>query len=138
MSVPPAAADKLRAAVVIPTLLCALQLSLGAVLALTLPDITPVNLHGTVRCDSGAAVQGVWVEGFSGGSHFAATTVGSSGLTAFTYQLPYGGAYQIHVGCGGTPASWQVEPWSDFVRGTGHSFTCYDRRADDRYLTCAP
>src|SRR6266699_1536993 len=90
-----------RAAVLVPLVLLACQATAGVALAVTLPKSRPMDLHGTVRCRSGAEVQGVWVEGFSGGSWYADLTRDPDGLTRYSYRLPYGGKYQVHVGCGG-------------------------------------
>lgn len=129
--------NRLRAAVLVPTLFGLLQVTVGVALVITLPDIDPMQIEGSARCTSGALVQGIWVEGFSGGSNFA--TMGHAapdGSRPFTYQLPYGGRYQVHVGCGGTPAAWGPEIWSPYVDGIDHAFVCHDVPAEPEYDNC--
>lgn len=124
---------------VVPAAGIALELVAAVTLAFTLPDAQPASVDGTVRCASGAPIQGIWIEGFSGGSGFAGLSPGDrrSALVTYRYELPSGGKYQVHVGCGGTPVTWTLELRSRYVNpGTNH-FLCHDNaaRSDDR--TCA-
>lgn len=128
---------RLRPSLVIPGSILALQIAAGTTLALTLPQSHPTDLHGIVRCSSGARVQGIWVEGFSGGSQFADLSAADTASTIrYRYRLPYGGKYQLRVGCGGSGGDWKVTAYSTYVDGPEHSFTCHDERGQPNYGKC--
>src|SRR5690349_6589946 len=117
---------------VIPVVGIAVEVVAAATLVATLPEPDPAEVNGTVRCTSGAAVQGVWIEGFSGGSGYASLTPAHrhSPTVSYRYVLPSGGDYQVHVGCGGTPSDWDRTLRSSYVEpGTRH-FLCADAEAD--------
>jgi len=61
---------------------------------------------GGVRCKSGAAVQGVWIETPNGGRGFADWSPGSDPSDATFYKEIGASPYAVHVGCGGTPQHW--------------------------------
>lgn len=79
---------------------------------------TAMLVRGTVRCSSGQPAVGVWVQSSRDGSGFATTS----------WQFPNAGGYRyfqrtvssstststisIHVGCGGSPASWAKDLYS--------------------------
>jgi len=44
----------------------------------------------------------------------------------YSFKLNNGGRYQVHVGCGGTPAKWKMDIRSGYVSGTKNSFKCND------------
>ncbi len=68
-----------------------------------------VTISGVVHCNSGAVV-GVWVQSTGGGSKFAnwqhmiTSASDSTYSAAVSTNLPSN--VQLHVGCGGSPASW--------------------------------
>jgi hypothetical protein len=74
-----------------------------------LPANASTGISGSVYCDDGDAVTGVWIQASSGGSGFASFTHGVADAT-FHYTLPNGGAWTVHVGCGGTTSSWRWTP----------------------------
>jgi hypothetical protein len=50
----------------------------------------------------------------------------------FSYNLPHGGTYYVHVGCGGSPQNWAVPTYSyNAVSGSGHDFYCWDIPYED-------
>jgi hypothetical protein len=104
-------------------------------LALTLPHPRPRDIAGTVTCGSGATVVGVWVEGFRGGSGFAALT-GTGPVARFAYHLPDGGPYQVRVGCGGTPGDWRATDVSAYLDDDGRALHCEDAREPGRDGAC--
>lgn len=102
-------------------------------------------ITGIVECspDPTMPVVGVWIVGSNGGSGWAHFQLlpGHPNIAVFDRTLPKGGSYVVHVGCGGTPAHWElalgsVTPVSD----SGYHFTCYDSTADQNpYLgQCRP
>jgi hypothetical protein len=95
-------------------------------------------VSGHVQCESGAGVEGVWIAANSGGSGWASwysyANYGEPNYASFSYNLPYGGSYYVHVGCGGIPSHWQVPTYSyNAVTGSGHTFYCWDYQYEDRY-----
>ena len=55
----------------------------------------------------------------------------------YSYTLPHGGEYSLHVGCGGTTSSWKVAEYSNFHGGTVNDFSCYDESSSSLYTYCA-
>jgi hypothetical protein len=84
---------------------------------------------GEVHCESGAKVVGVWVQADnSDDSHFAAwkPIFNQESSADWSTTIPGGEKYSLHVGCGGTPASWGAEIRTDTVTGSGSAFNCND------------
>jgi sn-glycerol 3-phosphate transport system substrate-binding protein len=92
----------------------------------------PVEISGTVSCETGADVVGIWVEAAAGGSGFIDdfTSLDTGGAT-FTRTLPSGGAYELHVGCGGTRETWLTSNNTPRTAETGLTFLCHDGRGED-------
>jgi hypothetical protein len=118
----------LRATTVLPAVGIAIEVVLCVTLAITLPRPHPAQVAGTARCASGAAVQGVWIEGRSGGSDFADLTPDDRRSAEVTYRhtLPNGGRYQVRVGCGGTPGHWSRTIVSDYLNPSVYRLLCQD------------
>jgi hypothetical protein len=117
-----------KTATVLPVVGIVIEVVVGVTLAVTLPRPHSVRVGGTVRCASGAAVQGVWIDGRSGGSDFAGLTPDDRRSAEVTYQhtLVNGGRYQVRVGCGGTPGHWARTILSDYVGPGSYHFVCQD------------
>lgn len=69
-----------------------------------------ITVQGTVRCQNGKAVTGVWVESSTGGSRWATWKAMGSAANA-TYKATVSvtstpTTIRLHVGCGGTAQSW--------------------------------
>jgi hypothetical protein len=95
------------------------------------------QISGYVQCST-MAVEGVWIVAENGGSGWAKWTAGNSASTAkYSYTLPHGGRYAVHVGCGGSPAHWQTTPDSNVVSGTFNDFICYDVKGQSAYDFCS-
>lgn len=86
----------------------------------------PTEVQGRVRCESAAAVVGVWVYAVDGGSGWADVSVDPDGTTVFSKVLDRPGEYQLHVGCGGTSAEWASSYFSEYVTDSNLSFVCRD------------
>jgi hypothetical protein len=94
-----------------------------------------LNVSGHVECLS-MPVEGVWIAANSGGSGWASWSRAPSDPeeASFSYNLPNGGSFSVHVGCGGSPQNWAVATYSyNSVSGSGHNFYCYDYAYEDPY-----
>ncbi|WP_265566995.1 chitinase [Streptomyces hygroscopicus] len=98
----------------------------------------PTHVAGQVRCESGHPIVGVWVQtSHSADSRFAAWRGIGDGSTADWWtDMPENESYSLHIGCGGTPASWATENKTGTNSGTSNSFDCVDIAGDPRYETC--
>jgi hypothetical protein len=81
--------------------------------------------------------EGIWIVAKSGGSGWAKWTGVTATTARYNYTLPKGGSYAVHVGCGGTLASWQTAPDSNFVSGTSNNFICYDVAGQPKFDFCS-
>jgi hypothetical protein len=95
------------------------------------------NISGKVMCISGDGVVGVWIDAKNGGSGWAKwiPTNGFPQQASFSFTLPKGGIYSVHVGCGGSPAKWRSDNRSSY--GLVRDFWCYDLKGQARYGTCS-
>jgi hypothetical protein len=99
-----------------------------------------VKVGGDVTCLSGQPITGVWVQatGHSGFAPWQGVSVSGqpSGSTVkWWWSLPKGESYSLHVGCGGTQASWGVALYTPVVTGSD-TFICIDDSSDAGYGTC--
>lgn len=113
--------------------------------ATTVASTQATIITGVVECspDLTKAVIGVWIVASNGGSGWAHYQLlpGHPNIALFDRTLPKGGSYVVHVGCGGTPAHWELVLGSVTpVTDSGYHFTCYDSTADHNpYLgQCRP
>src|SRR5262249_43331347 len=94
------------------------------------------NVSGYVQCFT-MPVEGVWIAASSGGSGLATWhTVNEPTNAYYSYQLPNGGDYAVHVGCGGSPANWSVPADSGTVSGLVNNFVCDDVTGQTDYEIC--
>ncbi|GGV74348.1 hypothetical protein GCM10010512_27570 [Streptomyces thermoviolaceus subsp. thermoviolaceus] len=98
----------------------------------------PYHITGQVRCESGRPIVGVWVQtGTASDSRFAAWRGLGDGSTADWWtDLPKNERYSLHIGCGGTPASWASENMTGTYTGPHNSFDCNDLDGDPSRGTC--
>jgi hypothetical protein len=85
---------------------------------------------------SGNSVEGVWVQASDGAGWAPWQGLGNGSTSNWWYTLPENEAYSLHVGCGGTPASWAVAVYTPTVTGSQNSFNCYDVAGQANYGTC--
>lgn len=100
------------------------------------PQSSASLLTGSVVCESGRPVVGVWIAASTGqiDSGFAhlgpADPSGISypvGSTAtYSYLLPHSGTYAVHVGCGGQANAWDSSNYSPLLSGTKADLRCDD------------
>lgn len=109
----------------------AMAIALFVLMGIVTLDAPPASageyVRGSVMCVSQSSVVGVWIQAERGGSGWASwgRINGVNYNAWYAYTLPYGGRYQVHVGCGGTPQRWGSNNKSGYVYG-GRNFTCYD------------
>jgi hypothetical protein len=120
------------------TIAAAVTLGIGAAAAVQAPAAAATTVKGQVTCVGNDNVVGVWIKAENGGSGWASWSAPLvSWVANYSYSLPNGGRYQVHVGCGGTPQNWATNNKSGYVSGTNNSFTCYPvLNAGPMYLKC--
>lgn len=106
---------QLRRAIIVPLIAAAVATS-GYALFQVRGEQGSTRLSGSVVCESGKPVVGVWIassdgQGDSGFAHLGPPdVVGISRPIGFrgtySYLLPHGGRYAVHVGCGGNAKNW--------------------------------
>lgn len=90
---------------------------------------------GQLSCQSGAPVEGVWVQAAHGSGWASWKKLGNGSVADWWYTLPVNESYHLNVGCGGSPGSWTVSVRSSTVSGGHNSFNCYDAPGAN-YKTC--
>lgn len=115
-----------------------LVVGIGAIATAQAPATAATTVRGQVTCVGNYDVVGIWIKAEEGGSGWASWEAPvASWVANYSYSLPNGGRYQVHVGCGGTPQNWATNNKSSYVSGTNNSFTCYPiPNAGWKYLTC--
>ncbi len=93
-------------------------------------------LSGSVTCQSGRNVVGVWIATSSGQSDSGYAHIGparnaginypASPEVTYSYLLPHGGTYSVHVGCGGSGAHWASSNYSPVLEKRTAQLTCDD------------
>jgi hypothetical protein len=83
-------------------------------------------------------VQGVWVQAAQGSGFAPWQGFGNGSTSGYWYDLPVAEPYQLHVGCGGTPANWAVSADTPQVPAGHNSFNCEDVAGRPGYGTCVP
>ena len=93
-------------------------------------------LTGSVMCESGRPVIGVWIAASTGQSDSGFAHLGPAnpsgisypvGSTAtYSYLLQHGGTYAVHVGCGGKASAWDSSNYSPLLSGATADLRCDD------------
>jgi hypothetical protein len=93
-------------------------------------------LTGTVACESGRPVAGVWIAASTGQSDSGLAHVGSAApsgiiypagsIASYSYLLPHGGTYAVHVGCGEKVGAWDSSNYSPLLSGHTADLRCDD------------
>ncbi len=104
-------------------------------------NFSPIS--GKVSCIGNEQVEGIWVQATNDGSGWADKhqTDSDGAVVVFTYVLPNGGAYNLHVGCGGSEQHWNTISTTEAGSGTiqdhtFHFFTCQDSLRAVGYGSC--
>jgi hypothetical protein len=91
---------------------------------------------GEVTCQSGSAVEGVWVVSQDGqGTGWAQWSAAGSSSASFSRTID-NNSWQVHVGCGGSPQSWKVSTFSSSFSGTPQDITCDDISGQSQFGEC--
>jgi hypothetical protein len=97
---------------------------------------------GSVVCESGRPVVGVWIAASTGqsdsgfahlgppGSSGVSYPIGSAGT--YSFRLAHGGSYAVHVGCGGTAHHWASSNYSPLLSNPAVQLRCDDPIASAR------
>jgi hypothetical protein len=129
-----------RAALTNPwTIAVVAPLIVTAVLAASHIGHSGSMITGSVVCQSGRPIVGVWIaastgQGDSDYAHLgplnltdSSSPIGSEGT--YSYRLPQGGTYSVHVGCGGTSAHWASNNYSPLLSSRTARLHCDDPTA---------
>ncbi len=100
------------------------------------PSGGSVEVTGQLSCTSGRPVEGVWVQAGSGSGFAAWKSVENGADADYWYSLPKSEPYALHVGCGGTKATWAMTAYTPQENGTHNSFNCIDVSGQSGYGTC--
>ncbi len=95
-----------------------------------------VIIRGSVMCESGRAVVGMWIAASASEADSGAAILGASASshrgrqprsrTVYSFLLRHGGRYAAHVGCGGTAAHWASANYSPLLSGGTNNLVCRD------------
>src|SRR5579863_4926981 len=114
-------ASRQRGTVILSAIFVALLSVVVYAIFRLVPD-PPVTVTGSVVCESGQPLIAVWIaastgQGDSGYAHLGPAN--ASGISfpdgadgTYSYRLPHGGTYAVHVGCGGTRNNWTSSDYS--------------------------
>ncbi len=103
---------RLHKAKVLPATLLLALFSTPTLLELTVtapPASAATGISGTILCPADF-VTGVWIQASRGGSGWAQFSPTGNNVVNYSYELPNGGAWTVHVGCGGTRSNWRYAP----------------------------
>jgi hypothetical protein len=121
------------------SLIAAALIAIGSYAKARITHSGITTVTGSVVCESGRQVVGVWIAASSGQSdsgyaHLGPPNptgnsypIGSSGT--YSYLLPHGGTYAVHVGCGGSAAHWASRNYSPLLSGRTADLRCDDPTA---------
>jgi transcriptional regulator with XRE-family HTH domain len=128
-----------RGVVIVPLIAAALLATGVYVLSQIQGSQSGTTVTGSVVCESGKSVVGVWIaastgQGDSGFAHLGPPNasgishpIGASGT--YSYRLPHGGSYDVHVGCGGTAHAWASSDYSRLLSSRTVHLRCQDPSA---------
>jgi hypothetical protein len=101
-----------------------------------LKSARPAIVTGSVACQSGATVAGVWIQAYRAEGVQISPPPGVLRSQVNYKASIYATSYQVHVGCGSDGQNWQVVPKSEYVTGTSNDFLCFDGPRHEAYNTC--
>jgi hypothetical protein len=102
---------------------------------------TTYTVSGSVACENGGTVNGIWVQSSAGGSNWATYTrrAGASWIADYKYSWSASASassVELHVGCGGSLASWGSSnkyKLGSFSGAKKASFRCNDVNGTSGY-----
>lgn len=88
------------------------------------------SVTGTVVCESGRPVVGVWIAASTGQRDSGYAHLGGSypkgSTVTYSYQLASGESYSVHVGCGGRASDWASSNYSPLLHARSENLRCDD------------
>ena len=81
-------------------------------------------------------MEGVWVQAAQGSGYSPWQGIGNGSTSRYWYTLPSTESFSLHVGCGGTTASWGVAVTTPDTSGPVANFTCHDVSGQAEYGMC--
>lgn len=99
-----------RTAIAVLTALSAVVLSAGAIAVGASTASASTGISGQIQCVDELGIEGVWIQASNGGSGYASLQDINGYTKNFRYSLPRGGAWTVHVGCGGSTSHWKYTP----------------------------
>lgn len=116
-----------RPAAMRPLLLAALVALTTAVVVAAGPtnSVWKVEAHGTVKCQAGKHVEGVYINLLEASGDGFAQWHGwdSPDQAKYYYRIPEHAKYNVHVGCGGTREHWATNnkaPVTEWAKADHH------------------
>lgn len=102
------------------------------------------TISGQVTCPNNQRVVGIYIVAVNGGSYrvnYRQYLDSAESVAKFTYVLPDGGAYNLHVGCGGDAGNWANAYNTENCSGPiddrdFHALIAYDQLPKDRSKPC--
>jgi hypothetical protein len=95
-----------------------------------------VIIRGSVVCESGRAVVGMWIAASASKADSGLANLGTSASSnrgnrprsraVYSFLLRHGGRYAAHVGCGGTASHWASANNSPLLSGVTNNLVCRD------------
>jgi hypothetical protein len=97
------------------------------------------KISGQVSCQSDRAVVGIWVAQATGVGMLANRIPDAANPSTVGYHatIPEDVAYELHVGCGGTPQDWSMSASSSTTTAVTLTLRCHDVEGDPAYGTCS-
>jgi hypothetical protein len=118
------------------TAVIAVVAALVVALFANIKSARPAIVTGSVACQSGAKIAGVWIEAYRAEGVEILPPPGAPGPQINYRAEIYATSYQVHVGCGRDGQNWQVVPKSEYVTGVSNDFLCYDDPRHHAFNTC--
>jgi TIR domain len=94
------------------------------------------TVTGSVVCESGRPVVGIWIAASTGQSDSGYAHLGPPGFSGisypigatgtYSYRLAHGGTYALHVGCGGTAKHWAAKDYSPLLSTRAAHLHCHN------------
>lgn len=100
----------------------------------------PRTVSGTVTCERGARVTGVWIETDREPSGFAKLQILDANSAHYSHRVKTSRPWTVHVGCGGTPLNWDSDNVGDAYTTNGYQdWVCFEPTPQQpSYRGCEP
>lgn len=122
-----------RGPVIMSAIVAALLSAVAYAVFQLVPD-PPVTVTGSVVCESGQPLVGVWIAASTGQDDSGFAHLGppntngpsfpDSAEGTYSYRLPHGGSYAVHVGCGQNKHGWLSSDYSPLLSTRTANLRC--------------